>query len=136
MIQVCLGPKTCKDPNIPVKVHLSLPKFSIEMHQNLVPIFKDLGMSELFSADFDGEFNRVSEEIGLSLGEVNQKATINVNEKGTLAASVTFSGFIILGDFETEIVEVVFDRPFSFYLFDAEANLTLFSGVVNNPSSS
>ena len=106
------------------------------MHQNLVPIFKDLGMSELFSADFDGEFNRVSEEIGLSLGEVNQKATINVNEKGTLAASVTFSGFIILGDFETEIVEVVFDRPFSFYLFDAEANLTLFSGVVNNPSSS
>lgn len=116
------------------KVDLSLPKFKLESTLNLIPVLSELGIKEIFdvkSANFSGI---TSDPLGLFVGDVIQKAIIEVNEEGTEAAAATGVAFLSRSLQFPEQFEA--NHPFMFLLitkFDSK-NVILFSGTVNNPN--
>ena len=70
-----------------IKVNLLLPTFEIEYKIDIAEILSDLGIRKAFTQK--AEFKGISDKIPLNIGQVLHKNYINVNEKGTQAASVT-----------------------------------------------
>ena len=71
------------------KVDLYLPKFKIESTFPLIPVLHRVGIHKIFDpqlANFSGITN---DPLGLYVGDVIQKAVIEVNEEGTEAAAAT-----------------------------------------------
>merc|ERR1719193_60521 len=89
-----------------------------------------LGLNNMFSplADFSG----ITDERGLHVSHVVQKAFIEVNEEGTEAAAATGSLAVA---FSSPVHQSFFiaDHPFIFYLRDKETGMLLFQGRVINP---
>ena len=118
------------------KVRLFLPKFSIDIEVDFVSILKTLGMTELFKPDdHDEDFSKISAVRGLFVSSVKHRARIEVDEEGTVATAATAVA-VVFRSLPPPPKTVVFDRPFSFYLYDLENEFILFSGVVKNPASS
>ncbi|KAK5639343.1 hypothetical protein RI129_011835 [Pyrocoelia pectoralis] len=71
------------------EVHLQLPKFKRETRIELTEILQNLGITNAFEdyADFSG-FGEPGEE-PIKISDVIQKSVIEVDEKGTVAASAT-----------------------------------------------
>ncbi|KAK5639762.1 hypothetical protein RI129_010573 [Pyrocoelia pectoralis] len=71
------------------EVHLQLPKFKRETKIELTKILQNLGITNAFEdyADFSG-FGEPGEE-PIKISDVVQKSVIEVDEKGTVAASAT-----------------------------------------------
>ena len=61
------------------KVFIQLPKFKMEQKIDLKPIFIELGMSDMFSADL-ADFSDINGKKGLYVSEVVQKAFIEVRK--------------------------------------------------------
>lgn len=117
-----------------LKVELWLPRFKIESTLPLIPALTKAGITKIFdpnSADFSGITDH---PLGLYVGDVIQKAVIEVNEEGTEAAAATGVAFMARS---LEIPErMEFNRPFVFFLVSKfqDKRIILFSGTVNNPS--
>ena len=118
---------------VPVRqVELSLPRFKIESRLELVPLFKQVGMTLPFSdqADFGGMTARPQERIAIS--EIVHRAVIDVTEEGTEAAAAT--AITMMGSsMPSKIEEFRVDRPFLFYLVDDATGAILFEGRINDP---
>lgn len=108
-------------------VDLKLPKFTFEYQADLVDILKDLGMGLAFSNLAD--FSKMAEQ-SLKISQVKQKTFIDVNEKGTEAAAVTFIGMMATsaGPIEKPFVEFHADRPFLFLIREKSTGAILFMG--------
>merc|ERR1712073_218330 len=92
---------------------------------------KDLGVEDLFD-ERNADLSDISDE-ELYVSEVNHKAVIEVNEKGSQAAAVT------VVQIETRVTnlgveKVVFDRPFLFVIYDIQNKIPLFFGRMVDPS--
>lgn len=61
------------------------------------------------------------------------QAIIEADEKGIEASGATGIA-ITLYSFFTPDQEVIFDRPFLFFLVDNDRDLPIFAGVVENPT--
>ena len=73
----------------------------------------------------------------LYVGEGIHKTHINLNEKGTKAAAVTFFGLFgnsALVENKYKSVYITFDRPFIYLIREVSSNEILFFGVVNEPN--
>jgi serine protease inhibitor len=71
------------------EVDVQLPKFTAEYSIDMPPVLKALGMKDMFDQD-KADFSRIS-DMKTFLGIFRQKCTIDVNEKGTEATTVTVS---------------------------------------------
>ena len=117
-----------------VTVDLSLPKFKIESTFDLIPSLKSIGINRVFtkSADFSG----LSQQKGLYVSQIIQKAIIEVNEEGTEAAAATAVGISLMCLPITE--EFVANRPFMYFLLTKKEDQTidsiLFMGECNDPN--
>ncbi len=116
------------------KVELSLPKFKLESTLQLIPVLGKLGIKDIFDpkvANFSGITN---DPLGLFVGDIIQKAVIEVNEEGTEAAAATGVAFLSRSlDIPEQFTA---NRPFMFFLMsklEKNKNVILFSGTVNNP---
>ena len=117
-----------------VDVELSLPKFKLELNFPLKSCLMELGMVDLFdicSSDLSG----MSEENDLFVSDAVHKAFINVDEKGTEAATATFmkSVFSLLDD-EKRVEVFRADHPFMFCICDEKIESILFMGKVADVS--
>jgi serpin B len=115
---------------------LELPKFKTEYSKKLNSILRDLGIEKAFDeygANFDNMIIVEGENVYIS--EVKHRTYIDVSEKGTEAAAVTFVGMELTGmpREESEKFEMIVDRPFFFTIDDKEKDETLFMGVILNP---
>ena len=118
------------------KVHVKLPKFTIENKFDLKETLMDLGIVRAFNpqdAQFDKMFDSIEQ---FMIGKVIQKSKIGVSEWGTEAGSVT----VIETDFSTdpgddEYKEINFhaDHPFIFVIGEKTSGTILFEGVVARP---
>lgn len=116
------------------KVNLSLPRFSIkpQLQLQLHDVLADMGLPGSGNMIFN---NLYTEAASYDESGIYQLTAMEVNEKGTKAASITYNGEITMGGGETkpDIVEVKFDRPFAFLIQENNTGLTLFAGIVCRP---
>lgn len=105
-------------------VEAGLPKFSYEYESKLNDTLKAMGMPTAF--DSDADFSGIAE--GLFISEVRHKTLIEVTEFGTRAAAVTS----VAMDESAPVIEktVILDRPFVYFIVDAENDLPVFMGIV------
>lgn len=115
------------------EVVVRLPKFELDIENNLVENFKAMGIEKSFSDA--AEFFNIVKDTSLKIGNAQHRAKIKVDEQGTEAAAVTEITILettATPNFEPpRRVYFIADRPFLFLIRDIESNVTLFAGVVN-----
>ncbi len=114
------------------RVTLSLPRFRVEAAFDLVPVLKQLGVTEAFTrgADFSG----ITEAERLLINAVAHKAYVDVDEQGTEAAAATAIVFRPTAAFRAPpSVTMTVDRPFLFAIIHTRTGLPLFVGQVSHP---
>ena len=112
----------------PENVILQVPRFKISAEQDLTLPLKAMGVKAAFSsseADFSGMLKDAF--IPLFISMMKQKTLIEVDEKGTMASSVTVSTFTT-GRPQTEFTA---NRPFIFAITEADSNVIFFIGKVS-----
>jgi len=116
-----------------VPVQVTLPRFKAEQMISLGQTLIAMGMPTAFSpkADFSGI--SASKE-SLSIGAVLHKATIEVDEIGTVAAAATAVFATVGSAAPAPAVPFRADHPFLFFLRDKTSGATLFAGRVTDPS--
>jgi len=113
---------------------LKIPKFSATSELDLVDVLEAMGARRMFSANAD--FSGISNEIGLSVSDVEQKAYVSVEEKGTEAAAATFMVFVPLSCCPPPPKPIYFyaDRPFVYLIRDNRSGSIVFLGRLKDPS--
>lgn len=118
----------------PAPVMLGFPRFDIETSVSLADVLGELGMATAFTdqADFSG----MTAAEQLMIGDVIHQANITVDEEGTEAAAATavVMEATAMPD-PQEPIELVVDRPFTFWLRDRNTGTIVFMGRVNDPSA-
>ena len=111
------------------------PEFSIKNEHNLIPVMNHLGAYTIFSKNFSG-FDKITTQ-ALYASNFWQKAEIEVDEKGTVAIGETEMDCTHIGDYMDEGIpkEIIFDKPFYYFLRNATTGEIIFMGKVNNLKS-
>ena len=117
--------------------HLRLPRFRIETQADLTATLKAMGMVHVFDpvrAALEG----ISERKPLYLVRVLQKDFVEVNEKGTEAAAVTYpmAGAAMHKAPPPPPFEMIVNRPFVFAICDDLTGTVVFLGAVADPLAS
>lgn len=115
---------------VPRMVDVKLPKFNIEKVVELKPVLERLGLGKMFenSADFSG----FSDKAQIGFDEIHQKSKIDVNEKGSTAASSTVL-FSFRSSRPVEPAMFHCNHPFVFLIYDYGTQAVLFNGVYRQP---
>jgi serpin B len=115
----------------PQFVDLKLPKFKLNVTTDLVPLLKNLGMSDAFSpgaADFSG----IDGATDLFVAKAVHEAVVEVDETGTTAAGAT--GIIGASGAVVKSIPFQADHPFVFLIRDTSSGSILFMGLVDDPT--
>lgn len=115
------------------EVIVSLPRFKIESRlSTLSEAIQSLGLHDAFNDKAD--FSRMTYST-LFISDIIQKALIEVDEKGTVAAAATVA-IMTATAIGSAPAPVTFNahHPFLFIIYDTHSNLILFMGQVINPS--
>ena len=110
------------------RVHYAFPTFETQTETLLEDILEEMGIQVAFhgSADFS---NMTKTKVSLS--KIFQSCKINVDEKGTLAASATAAVINEVIDGEEDqrkIFDFTADRPFMYVISDTETDTIFFIG--------
>lgn len=109
-------------------VFLKLPKFEIETNNdNTIEILKSIGL------DDSAIFSLITDSSDFLLTAFIHATKIKVDEEGTEGAAVSLGGMDECGgpgDGNSVIREIVFDRPFIFYIQENTTGAILFIGAV------
>ncbi|KAK1693888.1 hypothetical protein QYE76_010585 [Lolium multiflorum] len=107
-----------------------VPKFKFSFEFEASSDMRKLGVARAFDGgDFSGMVNGGE---GLSITGVYHKATIEVDELGTVAAAATAVSIPLSGSSRPP-VDFVADRPFLFAIVEEKTSAVLFLGHVVNP---
>ena len=104
--------------------NLGIPKFEDETELALVPILQPLGMEDVFSENAD--LSGIDGRTDLVVSDAIHKATVKVDEEGTVATAAT--GIIVVDIGASEPLNLVFDRPFFYFIEDIQTGTILFIG--------
>ncbi|MFF8771519.1 serpin family protein [Kitasatospora sp. NPDC015120] len=121
----------------PRAVDLTLPKFRFDTANELTPALRGLGVQAAFGpgADLSG-IPGPGAEGGLAIGTVVQKAAVQVDEQGTVAAAGSGAGAgVMAAPAPAGPVELHIDRPFLFLVRDTATGRPLFLGQVTDPAA-
>ncbi len=112
-------------------LEITFPKFDFTSPPlNLNSILGSLGMKTAFTGNAD--FSGMTAERDLSLGAVLHKATVTVDEFGTVAAAATVMDLV--GGIPSAQISFTADRPFIFIIRDLQTRMVLFIGRMVDPS--
>jgi serpin B len=106
-------------------IHLSLPKFSFKVRNELSEVLQELGMTSVFG---DADLSGMTTHPGIFLNSVQHEAFIEVDEEGTEAHAATGAEMAV-----SHGPTITFDRPFFFVIRDRPTGAILFLGEVNDP---
>jgi serpin B len=112
------------------RVSLSVPKFTFESTHAVNQPLESMGMKQAFTTA--AEFRGVS-ELPIAISTVIQKAMIEVDEEGTVAAAATAVVMTKIGAKPEPYIPVTIDSPFLYLIRDTETGLILFMGRVTHP---
>lgn len=120
------------------EVNLALPRFKYDYdYKNIAKDMQTLGIKDVFDkekSDLTKIMPRKIEQLYVS--EVIHKTHIDLNEKGTKAAAVTYIGVNKATDMrdEKEQIDIKFNKPFLYIIRDTKTKELLFFGTVYNPN--
>ena len=114
------------------KCKVIFPEFSIKNKYDLIPIMKCLGLNTIFSKNFPG-FDKIASE-PLYAEKFIQEAEIEVDKNGTVAKARTMMSCMCFGGFSNYVEELVFDKPFHYFLRNTTTGEIVFMGKVNKLS--
>ncbi len=109
------------------RVNLYLPRFTLDFSAELNDVLKGMGMAAAFAASDDFRPMGAGK---LSLGLVQHRAVLEVDEEGTTASGGTVA--VLSRELPTGNT-LFFDRPFAVLLCDTRTGAVLFAGVVYEP---
>lgn len=115
------------------QVIVNLPRFKIQSTLEsftLIPLLQNMGLVNAFNPNKANFFNITAEP--LFINGIKQKAIIEVDEQGTVAAAAT--GMALMGSLPKKPVSVNANHPFLFILMDTASKIILFMGQVTNPT--
>ena len=115
------------------EVIVRLPKFELDIENNLVDSLKAMGMTKSFSDA--AEFFNIVNGASLKIDNAKHRAKVKVDEKGTEAAAITEISMRLTAmppQYQPPQVYFIADRPFLFVIRDVESDVTLFAGVANH----
>uniref|UniRef100_A0A4D5RN74 Putative serpin n=1 Tax=Ixodes scapularis TaxID=6945 RepID=A0A4D5RN74_IXOSC len=113
----------------PREVTVSLPKFKLETEYSLKDNLKNLGITEMFSAQAD--LSGITSDADLTVSDVVHKAVVEVNEEGTEAAAA--SGVVAVNRLiGVPSLEFNVNQPFLFFIRNTQTQDFLFAGQVNH----
>lgn len=118
---------------VAAEVDLYLPKMDVCDENALAHALQVLGVRSAFGdgADFSG-----ASDVSMRIGEVLQKARVQLDEEGTRAAAATAVIMECMAAAPVESpVEMRVDRPFAFVIADAAHGTVCFAGVVEDPTA-
>lgn len=109
------------------KVNLSLPRFTTEYNNDIcVTGLYKMGLPNLSSMMFP-----TISDSKMCIGNLWQSSAITIDETGTEASSVTYTGMdTALPDFIDKEVTIDFDHPFYYWISETSTKAILFAGVV------
>ena len=127
------------------EIRLSIPRFSYDYDLgNFKDILRNIGIQDAFDevkADFTKMMSRDDMEkndiVNLYVSDAIHKTHIDLNEKGTKAAAVTYFGIKsagAIGSKEPKYVSIEFNKPFIYMIRDKKYHELLFFGVVYEPN--
>jgi len=110
-----------------------LPKFEISSDVDMVPIFKSMGVKDLFDKDKSYTLDPLTDGIGY-VSTFRQATKIAVDERGTKAQTVTQIGYLATDTGRPLPVPRVtrIDRPFAFEIYEASTGVSILQGRINN----
>ncbi|MFE5579813.1 serpin family protein [Kitasatospora sp. NPDC056531] len=113
-------------------VDLQLPRFHFDTSNELTSALRSLGVHSVFDhADLSG----IAKE-PLAVSTVVQKATVQVDEEGTVAAAGSGVGIVAgAAPAPNKPVQLHIDRPFLFLVRDTSSARPLFLGQVTDPQA-
>ncbi|XP_009818872.2 serine protease inhibitor 2.1 [Gavia stellata] len=111
------------------RLHLQLPKISISVSYDVKKLFKEMGITEVFSSNAD--LSGISGSRDLQVSQAIHKALLEVDEAGTEAAGATA---VIVNRVFRPSVTIKFNRPFIILISDKATGTTLFMGKIANPT--
>jgi len=122
----------------PQRMELTLPRFNIAIRNDLVELFKVMGIRKAFDPA-NGEFDHLTGTPGarLVIDQIQHGATFEVGELGTEAAAATAVSLAPGAGRRTDgagLPAFHVDRPFYFSVGDGRSAVKLFAGVVVDPS--
>ena len=114
------------------KVELFIPKFELDIKNNLNENLQAMGINRAFTDD--AEFYNIVKKMQLKISKATHQAKIKVDEEGTEAAAVTEITMVKATAVAIPPKTIYFraDRPFLFVIRDVESEMNLFTGVVNS----
>ncbi|KAF2893508.1 hypothetical protein ILUMI_12668 [Ignelater luminosus] len=116
------------------EVRIKIPKFKIESSIEFKPILKTLGIKSAFQDKAD--FSEIgAEQQNLTISKVVQKASIEVEERGTAVTSGEIAPGPEATAFFLKPKEFYADHPFIFYLRHNKLDINLFVGTFKFPQN-
>ena len=112
------------------EVSLTVPKFKISADNDLKDMLIQCGVSEAFLSNL-ADFGSLTDDIGLRVDKIEQKAMVEIDEEGVTGAAFTYVDIYPIAAPLTNQIEVVIDRPFLFVVTGKDDSI-LFSGIVRN----
>lgn len=123
--------KTCADlQRASCSVEFRMPRFKVEGDQDLKDALCELGMPTAFQGEAGGAFMEMTSDPSVHIDLVKQKATIEVNEEGTVAAAAT-GAVMMTRCAAPQPEQMTVDRPFVFAVTAADSSILFLAKVVN-----
>ncbi|MFJ8470652.1 serpin family protein [Kitasatospora sp. NPDC094011] len=114
-------------------VDLQLPRFHFDTSNELTPTLRSLGVHSVFDA---ADLTGIAKQPPLAVSTVVQKATVQVDEEGTVAAAGSGVGIgVAAAPAPRQAAQLHIDRPFLFLIRDTATGRPLFLGQVTDPQA-
>lgn len=111
-------------------VELEMPRFKVDFGlDNLNSLLAEMGMPSPFKEEEGGGFLRMSDDPCVHIDVVAHKATIEVNEEGTVAAAAT-GAVMKTRCMPPPSVPMTVDRPFLFLITDKDGAVVFVATVL------
>ena len=112
---------------------IHIPKFKLETKYELVPIMKQLGMSDAFLSGFADFSGMTDEASGLFISNIIHQTFIEVDEKGTEAAAAT--AVIMINNSAPDQYTFNANSPFLYMIKHNGTGNILFMGAMKDPTA-
>lgn len=117
----------------PQQLVLSMPPFSLDTAEGLVPALAALGLRDVFDPRFADLSGMAGKPGDLFAAEVQHQAVVKVDQHGTEAAAATAVGMAARAMRMPPPEQFIVDRAFFFAIHDATTGAPLFLGQVSRP---